>query len=140
MWPVGQKGGNKSAEVDLKALVYQDLKLGFCPGVTGSDWKGLVKDVTQSSWHHEDSPPCGEQIQRQAAPGAEAGEIAPWRANKTGPRELVQGWGEVADSSDQFLNRICWNLGPIGEERSYNEGFTDISRRTLSEAKSPGLR
>lgn len=55
IYPTGQQGGDKSVEVDLTALADQDLELGFCPGITGSHWKGLIKDMAQSNWLHKDS-------------------------------------------------------------------------------------
>lgn len=63
--------------------------LGFVLRMTGSHWKGFIKDMVPSSWHLRKL--ChAENKFGSREPRAETGEIAPWRADETGPSELAQ--------------------------------------------------
>lgn len=61
--------------------------------MSGSHYKGLIKDTAPSNWHirklcHAENKFGGRE------PGVGTGEIAPWLGNEAGPNVLVQVWPE----------------------------------------------
>lgn len=115
--------------------------LGFVLRTTGGQREGLIGDTAQSDWLGGKACSAENTFGAREPRGSESRNRS---LESKEDRPQGANWCRAGDKG-QILEMVfsvesAGTRGPIAGERSYNEGFTAVSRSALSQAKSRGLR
>lgn len=85
----GAEGMGKPVEIDLKALAFQDVELGFCPGDNRRPVGGFNQEHGPIRLARWEGLPCSEHIWSQGSPGQGVEKSLPGEQRRQAPRELT---------------------------------------------------